>query len=270
METVQILGIQLGCSPVKQDNLRRAVELIEEGMKAHPQTDVICLPEFFYELPTHKNIKILGEPLDSVFNETFSDLARHYKVNIIAGSFPCRQGKKLLNTVPIYNREGKLLGNYTKTHLFDGYDIKESEVFTPGDKLGIFDMDFGRIGVLVCYELRFPEFIRTLVLKEIDILFVPAAFFVPRRDQWVLLTKSAAVSNLIHVVGVNQFGKFKNMMYFGRSSIIDPWGITLAGAPNKECYFYGEIDLAYQRKAREILPDLNHRRPDLYSVSGGK
>jgi len=264
VKPIRILGIQMGSLPNKKENLRKAVEFIEEGAKVHPELDAVCLPELFYEIPTKENKDNIGEPLNSIFSETFSRLAKKHKVNIISGSFPQRDGGKLFNTVLVFNRKGEVVGDYSKTHLFDALDFRESDTIAPGNKLGVFELDFAKIGVIVCYELRFPELIRTLALEGIDILFVPAAFFSPRHDHWEILTKAAALQNLIHVVAVNQFGPFKNAAFFGRSGIVDPWGVYISRASDKEGYFYGEIDLNYQTMIREKLPVYKHRREDLY------
>ena len=193
-----------------------------------------------------------------------------HQTNIITGSFPEPAGDgRYYNTTLVVDRQGNFVGQYRKTHLFDAMDAEESKTVAPGDALGIFDLDIGRIGVMVCYELRFPEIARALVLRGAELIFIPSAFpfgapLPARTDHWDILTASTAISNLVGVVAVNQFGQIGGETLFGRSAIIDSWGTRLAQPPAGEGVAIGEVDLAGQRRLRERLPVLNQRRPELY------
>lgn len=262
MKNIGIMGIQIGWTKNKEDNLNRALNLIDEGMSVYPKTDLICLPEIFYTIPNRENKSYIGESLDGPFASAFSACAKKYQVNIITGTFSYLKDGKIYNTCLAIDRKGKIVGEYSKTHLFDAFDRKESELFAAGNSLGLVDFDFGRVGIAVCYELRFVEYIRTVALQNIDLLCVPSAFYRPRHDQWSILTKSAALGNQIYVVAVNQFSPH----CFGRSCIVDPNGIVTAGASDGEGVFYGSIDLDYQQEIREQNPLSLNRRPDLYQV----
>lgn len=259
---IGVMGIQLGMTDDKHDNLMRALELVDKGFDRYREVDLVCLPELYYSNPTKDNRNTIGERLDSEFFNEFSKCAKKYNVNIITGSFPLIKGDKLYNTCLCINRRGELIGDYSKTHLFDAFTSKESDTVDAGDEIGIFDFDFGKVGIAICYELRFPDYLRTLALKNIDLMVIPSAFYSPRHDQWDVLVASTALQNLMYVVALNQF----NQHFFGRSCIADPMGLIVSKASDKEDVFYGTLDMEYQKQAREKVPTYQNRRPELYDV----
>ena len=259
---IGVMGIQVGITDDKHDNLMRALSLIEEGFRRYKKIDCICLPELYYSNPTKENRSYIGEQLDSEFFQEFSRCAKEHDVNIITGRYPLIKGDKLLNTCLCINREGQLIGDYSKTHLFDAFTSKESETVDAGNEIGIFDFDFGKVGIAICYELRFTEYLRTLALKDIDVLFVPSAFYTPRHDQWDVLVQSAALHNLLYVVALNQY----NDHFFGRSCIADPCGLVVSRASDQEGIMYGVLDMDYQQRIRQQVPTYQNRRPELYDV----
>lgn len=259
---IHVLGVQVSCTPDKSDNLKRAIKFIEEGFEKYKNIDVVCLPELFYSNPTKDNRSYIGEELDSEFFNELSKCAKKYKVNIISGTYPLIKGDKLLNTCLCINREGELIGDYSKSHLFDAFAVKESDSVDASDEIGIFEFDFGKVGVAICYELRFNELLKTLALQDIDVLFAPSAFYTPRHDQWEILVESAALHNLLYVVALNQY----NDKFFGRSCIADPYGLIISKASDKEGIIYGVLDMEYQKEARENVPVYKNRRPELYNI----
>ena len=135
----------------------------------------------------------------------------------------------------------------------------------------VFDTDIGRVGILVCYDLRFPELARGMVQDGADILFVPAFFpagnpLPPRTDHWDTLVNSTALLNLTYVVAVNQYGKMSTELPFGRSCVVDPWGTVVAQCPNRVSIAYAELDTEYQKQVREKIGSWNNRRPDIYTL----
>lgn len=262
MNTIRVMIIQVGWTPDKEDNLRRALELIDRGFRLYGQADIVCLPEFFYESPTYKNRGTVGEPLEGTFFQVFSRCAKKYQVNIITGTFPQKKDGRLYNTCLAIDRGGDLVGEYSKVHLFDAFDRKESEYLTAGKDLGIFDFDCGRVAVAICYEVRFCEYLRTLALKEADLLLLPAMFYRPRQDQWDLLVRGAALNHLLYVAAANQYNKH----CFGRSQIIDPCGLPLAQASDKEDVIFSYIDKSYQSKIRQELAVYENRVPQIYDL----
>ncbi len=261
---IHVLGVQLGCTADKSDNLNRALALIEEGFDTYKTIDVVCLPELFYSNPTKDNRSHIGEVLDSEYFNKLSECAKRHRVNMITGSFPLIEGDKLLNACLCIDRDGALIGVYGKTHLFDAFTSKESETVDPGDAIGLVDFDFGTVGIAICYELRFGELLKTLALKGADVLFVPSAFYTPRHDQWEVLVQSAALNNLMYTVAINQYGD----RFFGRSCIADPCGIIVSKASDQEGILFGKLDMDYQRCIREKIPVYVNRRPELYDVCG--
>ena len=166
------------------------------------------------------------------------------------------------NTTYVIDRDGNVIGDYSKAHLFDAYEDKESDRLTPGDHIGIFDLDIGKVGVVICYDIRFSEYVRTLALKGIDLLMVPAAFYRPRTDDWEVLLRAASLYNILYVCAANQFGK----RCAGRSSVADPDGRIVARASDEECSVYHILDMDFQKHMREVNPSYQNRRPDLYDI----
>lgn len=250
-DKVESLLVQVGYEKDPGEVLGKAVSFIDENAPKYKDLDIICLPEMYYK----------GEK--DLFLDTYTGLAKKYSVNIITGSMPVYdEGEKPKNTAFVIDRSGSIVGSYSKAHMFDAYEDRESDRITPGNELGIFDLDFGKIGMIICYDVRFPEYIRTLALKGIDALFIPAAFYGARRDEWEILIRSAALSNIMYVAAVNQFTKRCG----GRTSLVDPNGQITAKAPDEECVVHAVLDMDFERRMREINPYQNNRRPDLYSV----
>lgn len=259
---IGILGVQIGMGEDKHENLMRALAFIDDAFTKYKKIDVICLPEVFYSNPTKENRATIGEQLDSEFFNEFSACAKKYHVNIITGTYPLIKGDKLYNACLCIDREGKLIGDYAKTHLFDAFTSKESDTCDAGESLGIFDFDFGKVGVAICYELRFPEYLRTIALQGVDLLFVPSAFYRPRHDQWTTLVTGTALSNVIYTTALNQYADH----FFGRSMIVDPFGQIVAQASDRETTIYSVVDLDYQDECRTKLLSYQNRRPALYDV----
>ena len=171
----------------------------------------------------------------------------------------------------ILDRNGDIIGSYDKIHLFDVLDAKgdeqESNQITRGDHLLTFDTDFGRVGVMVCYDVRFPEMARTYALAEVEYLMVPAAFFAPRFDHWQQLIGAAALENGMYVMGVNIFGKVCDTLNMcGRSLIVDPWGIQMATAPDKPAFIQAYVDSDYPKQIRDALGTFHNRVPSVYDI----
>ena len=186
--------------------------------------------------------------------------ARRFGVNLIPGSFAETCGEKVKNTCALIDRSGEVAGSYSKVHLMDAIGIRESDAAVPGDKLGVFDTDFGRIGLMVCFDLRFPEQPRSMVLQGADIIFCAASFptgspLPPRTDHWDLLVQSTALLNLTWTCAVNQFGSICGGTEnpFGRSMVVDPWGIVTASALGRRDIVYATLDMQHQKEIRGLI-----------------
>lgn len=259
MSKAGILAIQVGWTEDKDDNLRRTLALIDEAMSTYNKVDLICLPEMYYVNPTRKNLDTVGMPLWNPLTIALADYARKYHVNIITGCFPWQSEEGMYNTCLCLDRDGAIVGQYSKTHLFDAAGYCESDLVKAGDELCVVDFDFGRVGVAVCYELRFPAYLNKVCGADVQLLCTPAAFYTPRHDHWGVLTKAAALHNLTYVCAVNQYNRF----YFGRSCIVDPNGVTTAEVSDGEGYAYGLIDLDYVKEMKEKFKTWENRRTDL-------
>ena len=267
---IGVLLVQVGYDKDPEKVLTRAVSMVDEAKKQYGMLDIVCLPELYYE----------GER--DMFLEAWRACSRRNNVNIVTGSIPvypdppnktssaaaenenCSGSSQLkpTNTTFIIDRNGNVVGDYSKCHLFDAYEDKESDRLTPGDHLGIFDLDIGKIGVVICYDIRFSEYVRTLALKGIDVLMVPAAFYRPRTDDWEVLLRAASLYNIMYVCAANQFGK----RCAGRSSVADPDGRIVARASDQECTVFNILDMDFQKKMRKVNPSYENRRTDLYDI----
>lgn len=259
MSKAGILAIQVGWTEDKDDNLRRALALIDEAMSVYNKVDLICLPEMYYVNPTRKNLDTVGMPLWNPLTIALADYARKYKVNIITGCFPWKCEGGLYNTCLCLDRDGSVVGQYSKTHLFDAAGLCESDLVKPGNETCIVDFDFGKVAVAVCYELRFPEYLRKICEDGVELLCAPTAFYTPRHDHWAILTKAAALQNLTYLCAVNQYNRF----YVGRSCIVDPNGVVVAEASDKEGFAYSLIDTDYVKEMRDKFRTWENRR-DLF------
>jgi predicted amidohydrolase len=265
---VKVVGLQTQITENKELNLKKAVKLLDEAHQLYSEIDVVCLPELFYKIPSPDDAQEVAEVIPNNLTKIFSEKARNYGIYIVAGSFLEKKGDGRYNTSLLFGRNGEIKGFYSKTHLFNALNFKESLICKPGKnaEFSIFETDFGKIAITICYDLRFPEFYRTLALKGASIVFTPSAFMLPRVDHWNILVKAAALQNLIYVVAVNLVGKYRGFEFFGRSMIVDPWGVPLSTAPDKESIIYAELDLEYQKEIRKRLPIFEQRRPQLYKL----
>jgi predicted amidohydrolase len=266
-----ISGIQLVCDRSKKQMLLKAEQFMNQAVKSNPYIDLFVLPEQFYQLDCYDFEEEYGEEAHGIFEDWLANCAIKYNANIIGGSYAVKINEinqntsKIRNRCIVVDREGNVVGHYDKIHLFDAFGVKESDVFEAGNELGLFDLDIGKVGVWICYDTRFPEISRALAENGADILCVPAAFYKPNSDQWEILIKAAATYNVLPVVAVNQYGNLPNGRgFFGRSMMVDPKGLIVAGISDKEGYFTGEIDLSYTKLCRDANPEMKNRRVDLY------
>lgn len=210
------------------------------------------------------------EPLDnSPTLERMADKARETGLWILCGTLftPAPDGRSL-NTSVLLNPKGERVARYDKLHLFDvtlpsGEQRRESKRVCPGGSIVTADTPLGHLGLSVCFDVRFPELYRTMVLRGAQVLLVPAMFSRETgRAHWELLVRTRAVENGCYVIASNQYGgKFGA---YGHSMIVDPWGKILAEIPEGEGLAMAEIDLDYLDQVRNNLPCLSIRRSDLY------
>ncbi len=198
--------------------------------------------------------------------ELFASLARELEINIVGGSITNLKGKggSLYNTCYTFNKKGECVVEYDKTHLFSY--AKEHEYFQAGDRVTTFELDGVKCGVIICYDIRFLELVRTLALQEIEVLFVPAQWPVPRINHWEILNQARAIENQMYVVCVNACGVAGETIYGGHSAVINPWGEVLAKAGDKEEIITAELDFGIVERIRNSINVYRDRRPELYNI----
>jgi predicted amidohydrolase len=235
--------------------------------------DVVALPEKWNAWGSPETIRAAAEPIEGGETvEAMSDWARRHGITLVGGSITeSREGReKLSNTSLVFDPDGGLAAVYRKIHLFDvevgGQVYRESETEEPGDEAVVCDVEGWRVGLTVCYDLRFPELYRILALDGAELITAPAAFTLfTGKDHWELLVRARAVENQLYLAAANQWGAHvSGMASYGRSMIVDPWGVVLAVAPDEDSVISAEIDRVRLRRVRESLPSLANRRPSAY------
>ncbi|MEE1151493.1 MAG: carbon-nitrogen hydrolase family protein [Methanobrevibacter sp.] len=272
MNKVRIALCQMNVVDDKKANLKKAGSLIADS--ADRNADFIVLPEMFNCPYSNDKFVEYGEnEHDSCTLNTISQLAESYNVYILAGSIPEREGDKLYNTSYLLDKTGSIIAKHRKMHLFDidvkgRITFKESDVLTAGDDFTIADTDFGRIGIGICYDVRFVEPARIMAEKGAEILFYPGAFNQTTGPaHWELLFRSRALDNQVFCIGVAPALNIDASYHsYGHSIVTNPWGEVMAQAGEKEELVICEIDLSEIKKVREELPVLKNKRKDLYEV----
>lgn len=247
-----------------EKNFRKAKELIEKTAKEE-KPDVIVLPEtwntgFFPK----ENLASLSDRDGKQVKTEFGALAKALSVNLVAGSVANLKNGKVYNTSFVFSRKGELVGEYDKTHLFT--PMGEDNSFMKGDHLTSFTLDGIRCGVIICYDIRFPELTRTLSVAGLDILFVVSQWPLVRVPHLRALTKARAIENQMFVVCCNSCGKAGETVYGGNSTIHDPWGEVLAEAGEKECVVSADCRTEVLGGIRDSINVFRDRRPELYHI----
>ncbi|MEG2199625.1 MAG: carbon-nitrogen hydrolase family protein, partial [Anaerovorax sp.] len=187
------------------------------------------------------------------------------------GSIPELDNDKVYNTSFIFDKNGHIIGKHRKMHLFDidvkgGISFKESDTLTAGNEMTVFDTEYGKMGVAICYDVRFPELFRKMTLAGAKLIILPAAFNMTTGPaHWDLSMRARALDNQIYFAAVSPARDVdSSYVAYGNSCIVTPWGEFCAKTDSREGILYGEIDFDYIEQVRGELPLLLHRRPDLY------
>ena len=257
--------IQMNMRVLERDwNFDHAEELIRHAVHENAP-DVVVLPEMW------NTAFSAGSDLSQVCDHglkqvraRFSPLARELNVNIVAGSVSNERDGKLYNSACVIDRHGACVAEYDKTHLFS--PMGESDDFAPGNHLATFTLDGVRCGIIICYEVRFPELWRTLALRGAEVIFHPAQWTAERQYHWETLTAARAIENQLFVVSCNACGERGGTVFGGSSRVLDPWGELLAvGGPGEEIVT-GEFDVTRVHEVRSGFNVFHDRRPDLYRL----
>jgi predicted amidohydrolase len=268
---MRVGAIQLNSNDDKSRNLEAAQRLVRDA--AADGCELIALPEKWNLLAGGTDLEAGAEELDGgASTEAVRGWARELGVHVLAGSIAERVegAERLFNTSALIDPGGEIVAAYRKIHMFDvevgGVSYRESEREQPGEEIVTAAVGEVEVGLSVCYDLRFPELYRILAVRGAQLITVPAAFTVPTgRDHWEVLLRARAVENQAFVLAPDQIGKAPpHYDSYGRSMIVDPWGVVLAQAPDRECFIAADLDLGRQREVRESLPSLANRRPQAY------
>jgi len=272
MKRIRIAAIQMNSGNNKEKNLKQAEKLIKQAV--NKKAKLIVLPEVFNFRGSLSKASEVAEPIPGYSTNFIAKLAKKFKVWILIGSIMEMVGagftpaqKKPFNTSVMINPKGKIVTKYRKMHLFDiklkGKEILESKRNQPGKIPKIVSVEKAKVGLSICYDLRFPELYRHYSKKGAEILCIPSSFTKPTGQvHWHTLIKARAIENLAYVIAPNQFGTGSGgVETYGHSLIVDPWGKILAeGSSNKEAVIVVGVDLEYLRKVRKNLPALEHRK----------
>ena len=249
------------CAAEPEQNFARAEELIRQAAESQP--DVILLPEFWNTGFAPGRIDpVLADEDGARTKALCGGLAKELGVNIVAGSVLAKKGDALFNTAYVFNRLGDCIAEYDKTHLFS--PSGEGESYAAGDRLVTFPLDGVVCGILICYDLRFPELCRALALNDAKVLFLPAEWRKVATKQLRALLDARAIENQMFAALCNGCGEAFGAEFGGNSAIVDPLGNVLAQAGEKEEIIFSSIDLEVQKRIREELPVFSDRRPTLY------
>ena len=232
--------------------------------------DLAALPEVWPCQGSAREVRAAAEPIDGPRVHRLAEAARRHRMWIHGGSVLEVDGDRIYNASVLLDRDGELVATYRKIHLFDAdppgaVPSRESSVFSAGDQVVTAETEFGRVGLSICYDLRFPELYRALAVQGATIMFVPAAFrFETGVDHWEPLLRARAIEDQAFVVAAAQWGTWgpsgRERRNYGHSLVADPWGNVVAQAPDEVGVTFAELDLARVEQVRQILPALRHRR----------
>lgn len=272
MEKIKIAAIQMPTVADKMENVRTVKTYLEKIKDENP--DFVILPEMFCCPYQTENFPIYAEKEGGPVWQQLSGYAKQYGIYLIGGSMPEKDAEgNVYNTSYIFDREGKQIGKHRKVHLFDidvkgGQTFKESDTLTAGDSDTVFDTEFGKMGVMLCFDIRFPELSRMMVNDGARIVFVPAAFNMTTGPaHWELSFRTRALDNQIYMVGCAPARDVSaGYISWGHSIVTDPWGRVIDMLDEKKGILLAELDMDYEEQVREELPLLKSRRKDMYKL----
>ena len=252
---ISLLQLAIDDGETKQDRIARVEGLLAKARGA----ELILLPEiwnvgyFSFDRYEAESETLAGETVSRLCAK-----ARELQAYIFGGSIVERDGDKLYNTAVLIGPAGDLLGAYRKIHLF-GYGSEEQKVLSPGKEIVAVDTPFGKVGLSICYDLRFPELFRRLVDRGAEIILNCAAWPYPRVEHWLLLNRARAIENQSYFLSCCCAGTSRGKAFIGRSQVIDPWGTVAASAAERETVLRAEIHPETVARVREEFTALKDR-----------
>ena len=264
--------IQMPVTADKAENLTVARDYVRRAADGGAQLAV--LPEMFCCLYTNEAFRANAEPAGGPVHTAMAGLARETGLWLVAGSMPEADGERIYNTSFVFDPAGRQAAFHRKMHLFDidvkgGQRFMESETFTAGDSVTVFDTPFGKLGLCICFDLRFPELARCMALAGARAIVTPAAFNMTTGPaHWELLFRQRAVDNQLFTLGVaparDEQGPYVS---YGNTILCSPWGEVLARAGSAPALLLADVDLNQNESIRAQLPLLSARRTDVYQLS---
>lgn len=260
-------------SPVEEDkqvNLAYAERAVAQA--AGGGADIVVLPEMF-NCPYYNAAFVANaEPADGPSVTRLSRAAAENGVYLVGGSIPLSEDGRIYNASFVFDRSGQVIAVHRKVHLFDiaidgGQVFRESDTFTAGDGVTLFDTEFGKMGLCICFDFRFPELARLMALEGAQCIFVPAAFNMTTGPaHWELMFRQRAVDNQLFTVGVAPARSYRGYVSYANSMAVSPWGEVLCRAGEEPALAVVELDLEQIASVRRQLPLLSARRTDLYAI----
>ena len=261
----KVAAVQMASGPNVTGNLNEARRLIE--LAAGQGARLVVLPEYFPIMGLNEmdKVAVREQPGSGVIQDFLSETARKHKIWLVGGSIPlaASSADKVLNSCLVYNELGEQVARYDKIHLFNldlgNEHYHEARTIEPGKQIVVVDSPFGRIGLAVCYDLRFPELFRAM--RNVDIIVLPSAFTeTTGKVHWEVLVRARAIENLAYVIAAAQGGyHVSGRETHGNSMIVDPWGRVLDRLPRGSGVVIAEVNPSYQASLRASLPALSHR-----------
>ncbi|MBU2511718.1 carbon-nitrogen hydrolase family protein [bacterium] len=258
--------VQITSTKDRSKNLEKALAFVDEA--AANKADIVAFPENFLLLGEKEDYLNTAESIPGPHVKIFMEKALRNNISILMGSLyeqiPGNQ-KKAFNTSVLIDKLGNITATYRKIHLFDvslkDVVLSESELVEPGKNYTVTDHELGKIGLTICYDVRFPNLYQKLTQEGAIIVFVPAAFTVPTgKAHWINLLRTRAIENQVYIAAPAQFGKHSlTRESFGSTVFIDPWGDVQSILPEGEGIIYGEIDYSLLENVRKRMPVQAHR-----------
>lgn len=270
MNTFDIAIIQMNIEDDKNKNLETAYNFIKKI--CNQKIDFIILPEMFCCPYNTLNFPIYAEPENGETYNFLSNTAKEFGVYLVAGSVPeIDISNKIYNTSYVFDRKGNQIAKHRKIHLFDiqidgGQHFKESATLSPGESITVFDTEYGKIGLNICYDFRFPELSRKMVEYGAKAIITPAAFNMTTGPlHWDILFKSRALDNQVYTIGCAPSRNYEaTYVSYANSLVVSPFGEIINRMDEKEGFIVSTIDFDYVDKIRNELPLLKHLRKDVY------
>ena len=270
-DRLKLAVIQLRTELEREETMAKAHRMLAEA--AAQGAEIAVLPEMFncpYSGKYFRSYAALGHEETA---EALSRWAEELGIWLVGGSLPEREGDRLYNSCFVFDCRGRLVARHRKVHLFDldapGLRFRESDTFTPGDEITVFDSPWGKMGVAICFDVRFPELFRAMANRGARLIFLPAQFNMTTGPiHWEMTLRARAVDNELFLAAASA-ARYEGFSYecWGHSAIIDPWGTLVASADAGEQLLLAELDLSRVDEVRRQLPTFLHLRRDVYEVA---